>query len=296
MVWTSLHTIFRALTSYLKYGFVPLEDKVPLAPHHEQQVSRTLEYAYDDFVLSGVARKVGDTSAAEQLQQRSQWWTNVFDASVGFVRGRHSNGSWAQPFTPSGYYSWLTEANSWQYSWFVPHNVSGLSRLMKNYTSKLQALFSGGQYNHGNEPDHQASYMFMYSETPAGHLTQQRVAQIVRQSYSNSPTGLAGNDDAGQISAWLVWSALGLYPVCPGHPQPYYALGTPLFSRASLGGFTVVAHNISDSNIYVGRAALNGKDYHLGYVLHSEVAAGSTLELWMQDSPSFTWPARPIPF
>ncbi len=217
----------RALRSYIEYGYIPLEDSVWDAFHRREQVSRTLEYALDDYALSQAALKLGKTGDYNVLLKRSRNYRNVFDKSTGYVRGRYADGSWVRPFTPTAKTSYICEGTPFQYTWYVPHDVPGLMKLMggrKAYLEKLNYFFDGGFYWHGNETDQQAPFMFAMAGDPA--KTQYWTQKINEEEYSIGPGGLSGNEDAGQMSAWLVCSMLGFYPgvprlgrICYHHPR-----------------------------------------------------------------------------
>ena len=207
----------RALLPYLEHGFMPLEEPITEAFHQEEQVSRTLEYAYDDFVVGLMASLLGKTADAEMLLKRSMFYQNIIDPETGIARGRYRDGSWYTPFDPSERtYEFITEGSPWHYTWYVPHDVAGLIELMggrEEFIHRLDVLFDEGEYWHGNEPSHQIAYLYAYAGAP--WKTQQRIRQIMAEEYSAGPGGLSGNDDAGQMSAWYVFSALGFYPVSP---------------------------------------------------------------------------------
>ncbi len=209
----------RALQSYLKYGYIPLEDPVNEAPHKNEQVSRTLDYAYDDFVLSQVAQSLGKKDDAVLFAKRAQNYRNVIDPETRFARGRHADGSWVTPFDPDKPASYITEGLPFQFTFFVPQDVPGLIELEggdNSFVGRLDELFSRNLYDHGNEPSHQIAYLYDYAG--AAPKTQEQVHRIVSSLYADKPDGLAGNDDAGQMSAWYALSALGFYPVTPGIP------------------------------------------------------------------------------
>ncbi|WP_375436558.1 GH92 family glycosyl hydrolase [uncultured Hymenobacter sp.] len=284
----------RGMASYLRYGYVPLEDSVPDAFHKKEQVSRTLEYAYDDFVLAQVARKLGKQSDYETLLQRARNYRHVFDPAVGYVRGRYADGRWISPFNPlASRVSFITEGSPFQYTWYVPQDVAGLMKLMggeKRFLGRLDTLFDKGYYWHGNEPNHQIAYLYPYAGAP--WKTQARVRTIIREEYGADPGGLSGNEDAGQMSAWLVFSMLGFYPVCPG--MPYYVLGSPSFGEVALSMpgskvFTIRAEGNSAANAYIQSAQLNGKSFTRTYLQHQEILAGGELTLRMGPQPNSTW-------
>lgn len=284
----------RALKSYLRYGFIPLEDPVAEAFHQKEQVSRTLEYAYDDFLVGTMAAALGRDSDAEVFRKRSANWRNVFDSSTSFVRGRYENGNWVTPFEPYKEVSWITEGLPAQYSFFVPQDIPGLIEAMGgrgNFVSKLDDLFRLGAYNHGNEPSHHIAYL--YDQADAAWKTQEHVYQIMTQQYGNGPGGLMGNDDSGQISAWFLFSSIGFYPVTPG--TPIYWIGSPFFDKAVLHvpsgkNFTVVAKGAGEGKHFISSATLNGKSLNRCWLNHSEIEAGGELVFEMSSNPVDRWP------
>ncbi len=288
----------RALMVYLKYGFLPLEEPIREAFHRAEQVSRTLEYAYDDFVVGEMARLLGREEDARELTRRAGFYRNIIDPETGFARGRRRDSSWVSPFDPERRdYEFITEGSPWHYTWYVPHDVAGLIDHLggrEAFIARLDTLFEAGHYWHGNEPSHQIAYLYAYAGAP--WKTQQWVREILKEEYSDGPGGLSGNDDAGQLSAWYVFSALGLYPVAPG--MPYYVLGSPIFSssRFRLGGgrkFDIEARGVSEANRYIQSARLNGEPLRRPWISHEEITAGGTLELTMGPNPNPEWGSRP---
>lgn len=288
----------RALESYLNYHYIPLEDSVPDSFHQNEQVSRTLEYAYDDFVLSQVAKKLGEEKDYSVLMDRAKNYQYVFDTITGYVRGRHADGSWIEPFDPVALRaSFITEGSPFQYTWFVPQDVEGLIQLMggrENFIQKLDHFFDNGYYWHGNEPGHQVVYMYAYAGAP--WKTQMRVRDIMQEEYSAAPGGLSGNEDAGQMSAWLVFSMMGFYPVTPG--IPCYVLGSPVFDHVAIGvgnakSFIIRAHNSSDENRYIQSAILNGEPMNRSYLWHKEIMKGGELVFEMGPEPNKNWASSP---
>jgi predicted alpha-1,2-mannosidase len=285
----------RALQSYLQYGYIPLEDKVPYAFHGEEQVSRTLEYAYDDSLVGAMAAALGQDADAALFRKRAQNYRNVLDPETGFVRGRHADGAWDTPFDPAGTYYYITEGLPFQYTFFVPQDVDGLIAAVHGrqvFVSKLDALFDGGYYDHGNEPSHHIAYLYDY----AGEAwkTQAHVHKIMESEYHNRPVGLAGNDDAGQISAWYVFSALGFYPVSPGTPR--YAIGTPRFEDATIHlpngkRFHIHAHGRPEGKFFIHAARLNGVPLTRAWITHAELAAGGELVFDMSSDANPSWPS-----
>jgi len=284
----------RALESYLRYGYIPLEDPVADAFHGNEQVSRTLDYAYDDFVLGEVAAALGKKEDAEIFHRRAQNYRNVIDPAVGYARGRHADGSWITPFDPSQKASYITEGLPSQFTFFVPQNIPGLIDLLggrKTFVDRLDALFAHGEYDHGNEPSHHLAYL--YAMAGAAGKTQEKVRSILETQYSDSPSGLAGNDDCGQISAWYVFSALGFYPVTPGTVN--YQIGSPLFDEATIhtgsgARLHIVARGAAAGKRYIQSATLNGVPLHRVWLTHAELMAGGELVFSMAKMPVKSWP------
>ncbi len=283
----------RALTSYIKYGYIPLEDPVREAFHQREQVSRTLEYAYADYCVARLAEALGHQAVADSLYARSKNYRNVFDPRIGYVMGRHADGSFITGKRPDQGQSFITEGNPCQYSWFVPHDVYGLFDCMggrHEYLLRLDSMFTAHRMWHGNEPSHHIAYLYNYVGKP--WLSARRVRHLMDTEYGLGPDGLSGNDDAGQMAAWYIFSALGFYPVCPG--SGYYVLASPSFGSATLHmasgkRFTIVAHGASDQNIYIQSARLNGRPYDLNYLSHADIAAGGTLVFEMGSRPNEHW-------
>ena len=283
----------RALTSYIKYGYIPLEDPVREAFHQREQVSRTLEYAYADYCVARLAEALGHQAVADSLYARSKNYRNVFDPRIGYVMGRHADGSFITGKRPDQSQSFITEGNPCQYSWFVPHDVYGLFDCMggrHEYLLRLDSMFTAHRMWHGNEPSHHIAYLYNYVGKP--WLSARRVRHLMDTEYGLGPDGLSGNDDAGQMAAWYIFSALGFYPVCPG--SGYYVLASPSFGSATLHmasgkRFTIVAHGASDQNIYIQSARLNGRPYDLNYLSHADIAAGGTLVFEMGSRPNEHW-------
>lgn len=283
---------------YRDMGFVPSDKEA-------ESVSKTLEYAFDDACIALMARSLGQTEVAEKFNRRAQSYKNLFDPSSGFFRARRG-ASWHSPFDPYEVNFNYTEANAWQYRFAAPQDISGMIRLMggqKAFENQLDSLFEAkakttgrdqaditgliGQYVHGNEPSHHMAYLYNYVGQP--QKTQQRVRQIMDEMYSDQPDGLSGNEDCGQMSAWLVLSALGIYPVVPGDPS--YAIGTPWFEKASIqleNGriFEIKAPGVSARKMYVKGLNHNGKPYSKSWLTHEMLTAGGTLEFDLDHQPS----------
>ncbi|WP_260706586.1 GH92 family glycosyl hydrolase [Edaphobacter flagellatus] len=280
----------RALPSYLKYGYIPLEDQVFDAYHRREQVSRTLEYAYDDFAFAQMAKDLGSLKEYATLMDRSENWRNVFDKNVGFVRGRKADGAWIEPFDPTKPATYVTEETPYVATFFVPQNIPGLIEAMgghQKFISSLDRLFEKKYYDHGNEPSHHIAYLYDYAG--AAYKTQHQIRSILATEYHTGAAGLSGNDDAGQMSAWYIFSALGFYPVTPGTPS--YVIGTPLFSKAIIhlpNGriFTIVAKHQSAANEYIQSKTLNGLPLRGFTLSHSDIVHGGTLTFEMGPSPA----------
>ena len=305
MVASADHRSYGGLGDYIDRGYVPI-DKEPEA------ASKTVEYAFDDWSIARMARAMGKTAIADRFDKRAGNWRNSFDAKTGWLRARLSSGAFRTPFDPTAinYGSDYTEGNAWQYSWFVPQDEASLIQTLggdRQTIAKLDAMFDFdnskvdyshaediagliGQYIHGNEPSHHVAYLYDYAGAP--WRTQERLKQIVDTQYKPTPEGLAGNDDLGQMSAWLVFTALGFYPVTPGSNQ--YAIGRPFVTRAVMNlpngkRFTVLADGLSDANRYVGAVTLNGKPLARSYVTDAEIRSGGELRFTMAATPNKTW-------
>lgn len=285
----------RAMESYLKYDYIPLEDSVWQAFHRREQVSRTLEYAYDDYVLSQVAKKLGKTEDYKELIRRATNYRHVIDPETGYARGRHADGRWYEPFDPNQFVSFICEGTPYHYTWYVPQDVAGLIRQMggkERFIERLDTFFEKDYYWHGNEPGHHIAYLYAYAGEP--WKTQKWIHDIIDREYFTTPDGLSGNDDAGQMSAWLVFSMVGFYPVCPG--MPYYVIGSPSFEESVITlengkKFTVEAKGYSKENIYIQSATLNGKPYDKSFLMHDDIMNGGTLSFEMGNSPNTNWAA-----
>ncbi len=302
MVITSNRDFFDGLGFYRKFSYVP-EDL------SSNSASKTLEYSYDDWTISKTAKLLGRKDVEDVYRLRSGYYSNLFDASTGFIRAKNSDGSWKAPFDPlSTVNQGYIEGNAWNYSLYVPHDAGGYIRLLGGdaaMISKLDSLFTMhvddkyfeesedvtrdgviGNYVHGNEPSHHIPYLYAYAGAP--WKTQERIFQIMSTMYRNGPDGLCGNDDCGQMSAWYIFSALGFYPVCPGTGE--YVFGAPFVSRAVIrlengNSLTVEAENISDENIYVKEIFLNGSKIEKCFIGHDELMKGGTLKYVMSPKP-----------
>lgn len=286
------------LDAYKKYGYIPVQEE-------SESVSKTLEYAYDDWTIAQMAKAMGKEQDYTTFLKRAQYYKNVFDPSTQFMRGRFRN-SWFAPFDPYEVNFNYTEANSWQYSFYVPQDISGFIHMLggkSQLEQQLDKLFTAeqetsgrhqaditgliGQYAHGNEPSHHMAYLYNFINKP--YKTQERVQQILTQLYSPTPDGISGNEDCGQMSAWYVLSAMGFYPVTPGSNQ--YIIGTPIVETATIRmengkTFTILAKGVSDTHKYIQRATLKGKPLKRSFLWHQEIMDGGQLVFEMGDKPS----------
>jgi predicted alpha-1,2-mannosidase len=286
----------RALSSYLQYGYIPMEDSVPEAFHKKEQVSRTLEYAFDDYALSVMAKGLNKTADYTALRKRAFNYWNVFDTTVGLVRGKYIDGHWYQPYNADKREPYITEGTPRQYTFYVPQDVNGLAGLMggaKALENALDTLFASNEYWHGNEPGHQIPFMYNYTASP--WKTQQVVRNILKEEYSDGPGGLSGNDDAGQMSAWYVFAAIGLYPVDPISGE--HILCSPIFEKVILQlpgnkKLQIVCHNKTATAGYIQQVRLNGKTYQKNFIKYADLMKGGVLDLYLQEQPS-AWGAGP---
>ncbi len=297
-ITTATHRGYDGLGYYMDMGYVP-EDK------NGASVSKTLEYAYDDWCIAQMAKKLGRMDVYTTFSKRAENYRNVYDAVTGYMRPRLNDGSFRKPFDvlntdEPGY----IEGNAWNYSLYVPHAPDTMIAMMggkQRFAAHLDSLFTIqlpdsffahteditrdgiiGNYVHGNEPSHHVAYLYNYTGKP--WKTQERVRMILKKMYHPGPDGLGGNDDCGQMSAWYIFSSLGFYPVAPGSDQ--YELGSPSVKTATLQlengkTFTIEAKNQSDKNVYVQKAVLNGKTLDRLYITHSEIMSGGTLVFYM---------------
>jgi predicted alpha-1,2-mannosidase len=302
-VQTAHTKYFDGIGFYEQYGYVP-EDK------NSTSVSKTLEYAYDDWAIAQMAKKLGHTAIYDEFIKRSNSWKNVYDPSSGFMRPKMSDGRFAPTFDPlktegQGF----IEGNSWNYSLYVPHDPAAMIEMMggkQKFAAHLDQLFTMnlpdsffaetedvtregiiGGYVHGNEPSHQVAYLYNWTDAP--WKTQERVRMILKNQYHAAPDGLGGNDDCGQMSAWYILSALGFYPVAPASGQ--YQLGSPAIKTAVLRlengrTFTIEAVDQSDKNVYVKKVVLNGSTLDRKYITYPEIAGGGKVTFYMSANPA----------
>ncbi len=289
---------YRDLGFYKENGYVPAYSDP--AKWQGWSLSKTMEYAYDDWCIAVFAEKLGKQDIAEEFYKRAQNYRNVYNPATTFMQPKNEKGEFVTPFNPDEYTEDICESNAWHYFWNVQHDVYGLIELVgkDRFAAKLDSMFTYvpasdeelpifstgmiGQYAHGNEPSHHVAYLFNYIGQP--EKAQKYLAQIMHELYRNAPHGLCGNEDCGQMSAWYVMSAMGIYPVNPVSLK--YDLGTPLFPKAVMHldngkSFTVIANNLSKENCMVKSVKVNGQPYDKLYITHDMIMQGCTLEFEM---------------
>ncbi|MEO5682154.1 MAG: GH92 family glycosyl hydrolase [Chitinophagaceae bacterium] len=295
----------RGLNHVKKYGYIPADSMV-------ESVAMGLEYAIADACIAQMAKKAGFEDDYLYFSKRGKYYKNYFDSSTGFVRGRIAENKWREPFSPFAAVHMkddFCEGNAWQYTWLVPQDVEGLMQLMggeQKFIAKLDSLFTQkgemgreasaditgliGQYAHGNEPGHHIPYLYMFAGQP--WKTASKIRYITDSLYTDKPDGICGNEDVGQMSAWYIWSAMGLYPVNPANGM--YVFGSPLINDAVLtlpGGktFHTTVKNNSPLNKYIQRITLNGRPYTKSFILHQDIMNGGELGIEMGRRPSKTF-------
>ena len=295
----------RGMGVYVKYGFIPVDLE-------GEAVSKTLEYAYDDWCVARMAEAMGKDDIAQEFYLRAQAYKNLYNPNNQFFQGRR-NGGYMQPFDPTQVNFTLTEANTWQYNFFVPQDINTHIEMMggwEAYGKKLDGLFTAsskltgreqvditgliGQYAHGNEPSHNTVYMYNFIGQPT--KTQKYVKQVMDEFYTDERDGLCGNEDCGQMSAWGVFSAMGFYPATPA--SGYYVLGLPRFEKVTIKldngkQFTVKAKNLNTQNCFVKLVKLNGKALERSYITFDEVYQGGELEFTLASTPDSHWATQP---
>jgi len=302
---SATYGLYDGLDQYMKYGFVPIDLE-------NEGASKTLEYAYDDWTIAQMAIALGKDAEYSSFIKRAENYKHIFEDASLFMRARNSDGSFRKPFEPlyAQYGGDYTEGNAWQYSWYVPHDVQGLIDLMGGeelFVKRLDSLFviegdeeklgdvediAGliGQYAHGNEPSQHIAYLYNYAGKP--WKTQERIHQIMNNLFDNSPYGICGNEDCGQMSAWYIFSSMGFYPVCPGSLE--YVIGSPCITAATLNlengnVFKMKAIDLDEENIYIQSATLNGNLLDRSFIRHEEIMSGGELIFMMGAMPNKQW-------
>ena len=299
---------YRGIGSYKKNGYIPynVTDKYN---SENWSLSRTLEYAFDDFCIAEMAKKMGKTELANEFYKRSQNYRNVYNPATNFMQPIDDKGVFQPNFNPDEYTAHICESNAWHYFWSVQHDIKGLIALsggQDKFAAKLDSMFTYipagneelpifstgmiGQYAHGNEPSHHVIYL--YNKVRQPWKAQKYAAEVMHKLYFNAPAGLCGNEDCGQMSSWYVFSAMGFYPVNPVSGE--YEIGTPLFPEMRLNlkngkTFTVLAPNVSRENIYIQSVKVNGKPYDKSYITHQQIMDGATVEFVMGNQPGEIW-------
>ncbi len=291
----------RQLDVYKTLGYIPVDEQ-----HENWSVSKTLEYAYDDWCVAQFAKALDKDEDFEYFLKRSENWRNVYDAQSTFMRPRLKNGQFVEAFIPKEYTPYFCESNAWQYFWSVPQNIEGLIQSVggdENFEKKLDSMFNLkplaedklpifstgmiGQYAHGNEPSHHVGYLYNYIGKP--WKTQELIREILDTQYKNTPDGHCGNEDCGQMSSWYIFSSLGFYPVNPA--QGIYSFGSPVFDEATLNlengsQFKIITKNNSAENKYIQSVILNDEIIDRNYITHKEILNGGTLVFEMGTSPN----------
>ncbi len=289
----------RQIDIYTEKGYIPVDEQ-----HENWSVSKTMEYAYDDWCIAMFAKDLGKQEDYEYFLARSENWKNLYNDKNTWLQPKDGEGKFIEPFIPKEYTPYFCESNAWHYYWFVPQDIEGLISKTGGYerfAQKLDSMFSYfpepedklplfstgmiGQYAHGNEPSHHVAYLYNYVNRPS--KAQRLVQQILKEQYKNIPNGHCGNEDCGQMSSWYIFSALGFYPVNPA--QGVYNLGSPLFEEAvvQLPGnktFTVQKEGQKDQG-FVQSVSLNGQTLERTYITHKEIMKGGTLVFTMTDDP-----------
>jgi predicted alpha-1,2-mannosidase len=294
----------KSVKLFNKYGYVP-------ADKAGESVSKTLLYSFDDWCIAQMAKALGKKDDYQTYSKRAEGYQNIFNKENDFMQPKLANGNWLTPFDPYSESRHYTEANAWQDIWYVPQNVPKLIEMMggrQAFVDRLDTLFTRppklrgdkvpdvtgliGQYVQGNEPDQQVPYMYDYAGEP---WKTQKVTRLIADSlYNDTPAGLPGNEDVGQMSAWYVFNALGFYPVNPDDGT--FMIGSPVFPKATIHlkgdkTFTVIAHNVSKKNRYIQSAKLNGETYNKPYITYQDIMKGDTLEFKMGPEPNKKWGA-----
>lgn len=298
---------YRGIGLYKTLGYVPY-NVVDTYNLDNWSLSRTLEYAYDDYCIARMAEKLGKKDIAAEFFRRSENYRNVFNPSSRFMQPRDDKGNWQPDFNPDAYTAHICESNGWQYLWSVQHDIPSLIKLIggkDRFAERLDSMFTYvpsnhqlpifstgmiGQYAHGNEPGHHVIYLYNYIDQP--WKTAEYARKVMDDFYTNTPAGLCGNEDLGQMSAWYVFTAMGLYPVDP--VSGIYEIGTPLFEELTLDldngkQFKIVALGVSATNKYVKSVRLNGKPLKKSHITHRQIEDGAVLEFEMTSQPGINW-------
>ena len=306
MVTTANNPNYDCLPDYIANGYVPFDKE-------KESVSKTLEYAFDDYCIAQAARKLGQSDKESKFLKRAMSYQTILDSVTGYMRGRDADGNWRTPFTPVAYEGpgsvngWgdITEGFTVQYTWYVPHDVAGHIALVgrDRYKQRLDSLFNTelpedipgahdiwgriGAYWHGNEPCHQVAYLYNYLQQP--WKCQERVREVVDKFYGNTPDALSGNDDCGQMSAWYIFNCMGFYPTAPS--SNVYNIGSPALPRVAMTmsngrKVEVTTDNWSPQNVYVDSLYVNGKLHDKSFITYDDIRDGAKLHFVMSATPN----------
>ncbi|TAJ13518.1 glycoside hydrolase family 92 protein [Marinilabiliaceae bacterium JC017] len=310
-VHSATHPEYDATLEYEKLGYVPYDLE-------NESVSKTLEYAYDDYCIARMAKALGKEADYKRFSKRAMAYKNLFDDSIGWMRPKDSKGQWMKDFD-SHYFKHMgafTEGTTWQYTWTVPHDVKGLMACYgskERFEAKLDSVFAYsngkdylgvddihgriGEYWHGNEPSHHVSHLYNYVGKP--WKTQRLTRHIINTQYGNKPGSLCGNDDCGQMSAWYIFNAMGFYPVCPGSDE--YVITSPAVPAVTMqlsngSVLNITAHNFSEKNIYIQSLKINGVDWKKSWFSFNDIKNGGSIEFVLGESPNKDWAASEADF
>lgn len=286
---------YRGIGDYKKLGYVPLTEK--------ESVSKTLEYAYDDYCIARMAEKMGEKDIAAEFFKRSQNYRNIYNPTTSWMQPRYADGKWIENFDSKEYSEHISESNAWHYFFYVPQDIEGLKDIMggeQRFNEKLDSMFTYaplptdelpifstgmiGQYAHGNEPSHHVAYL--YNWTKEQWKAQKYAREITTSQYKNTPDGHCGNEDCGQMSSWFVFSSMGFYPVDP--VSGVYAIGSPIFDRVDINlhsgkKFVIITENNSPENVYIESVTLNGKPYESSFISHTDIMSGGEMRFVMSN-------------
>ncbi|MBE6299123.1 MAG: glycoside hydrolase family 92 protein [Bacteroidales bacterium] len=286
---------YRALDEYKEYGYVPYDIE-------KESVSKTIEYSFDDWCIARMAEKMGKKDIADEFAKRATFYRNLYNPETGFLQARDSKGSFIKNFKSGEYTEHITESNTWQYLFGAHHDIMWMQERMGEelFLDRMNDLFSLsvsddlpifstgmiGEYAHGNEPCHHVTYVYNHIRKP--WLTQKYVTKVMHELYNDTPSGLCGNEDCGQMSAWYVFSAMGFYPMNPA--SQIYEIGSPIVKSAKINlsngkCFTIFAPEVSKENIYIQKILLNGKECDMKSISHSQIMDGATITFEMGSSP-----------
>ncbi len=307
---TATNPHYDCLPEYMAQGWVPFDKE-------RESVSKTLEYAYDDYCIAMAAKKLGKEDDYRYFLNRSLAYQNLIDPDTKFMRGRDSQGQWRTPFDPIAYtgpgsvHGWgdITEGFTYQYTWYVPHDVQGYINEMGGkevFTRRLDSMFTMelpedipgahdiqgriGAYWHGNEPCHHVLYLYNYVNQP--WKAQEKIRYVLDHLYGNRPDALSGNDDCGQMSAWYIFNCMGFYPTCPS--SNLYAIGSPGLEAVSMTlengkKIEVTTENYSPENVYVQSVTLNGQPYEKSYFTYDDLKDGARIHFVLGNQPNTSW-------